>query len=147
MQYTNTNRIKALCVARFDKRTYPNIFKSCRGLILMGTPHSGTGDFTSEKLALKIINANVPVELSAVDVLKTKNETRIDLVEDFTKLINDPKVRDRLQIFCFFEQISTTVSDMLKKAKNNTQLDMSTMRVSVQLMYTAKYLTKHRNLS
>jgi hypothetical protein len=59
--------------------------------VLLGTPHRGTGDFTSQALVLRIINAEIPVELSIVDVLKPKNETLIDLFDEFTNLIADDK--------------------------------------------------------
>jgi hypothetical protein len=122
-----------MCTAKIDKSTFPDIFKSCRGIVLLGTPHRGTGQFTSEELMLRIINADIQVELSAPEVLKSKNETLISLVEDFTKLINDPRVRDRLQIFCFFEKISTTASDVLKKVADNEKLDRRDVKVRISV--------------
>ncbi|RDW58801.1 hypothetical protein BP6252_13277 [Coleophoma cylindrospora] len=122
---------KAIFIARTHKSKYPEIFKSCRGLVLMGTPHRGTGNFMSEALALILGNASTPVELSHPDILhilEPTNETRIDLVEDFTKLILDGKVRDRLQISCFFEKKSIKVADLLAKLKSNKGLDLSTTR-------------------
>jgi hypothetical protein len=128
-----TDKMQALCIARMDKTTFPEIFKACTGIVLMGTPHRGTGKFTSEELMLRIINAEIPFELSAPDVLKPNNETLVSLVEDFTKLINDPNVRDRLKIFCFFEEIPTTASDVLKNVVNNARLDRSIVKVRIFL--------------
>lgn len=96
----------------------------------MGTPHRGTGDFTSEALVLRIINAEIPVQLTAIDVLKPKNETLVSLVDDFTQILMDRKVRDSLQIFCFFEEKSTTASDVLKNVVTSGELDKTMVKVS-----------------
>jgi hypothetical protein len=114
--------------------------------VLLGTPHRGTGDFTSQALVLRIINAEIPVELTIVDVLKPKNETLIDLFDDFTNLIADDKIRVHLRVFCFFEQKPTTASDVLSKVQGGEKLDKSIVRVSMCLLTRAMtYLTKYRS--
>jgi len=116
--------------------------------VLLGSPHRGTGDFTSQALVLRIINAEIPVELSIVDVLKPKNETLIDLFDEFTNLIADDKIRVHLRVFCFFEQKPTTASDVLTKVQGGERLDKSVVRVSKCLLTRfMTYLTKYKSSS
>ena len=84
----------------------------------MGTPHRGTGDFTSEELMLRLINAKVPMEVSTKAILEKRNPILEGLVEEFTGLIKMKKFRDRLQVFCFFEQIHTKASEVLKNVED-----------------------------
>jgi hypothetical protein len=103
----------------------------------MGTPHRGTGNFTSEGLILRLINANIDLEVKTPAILKPNSDNLIDLVEDFATLMGKQKVRDRIQVFCFFEQISTKASEVLKKVRDKEEhekLDRSMVKV---LFYSA----------
>lgn len=91
----------------------------------MGTPHRGTGGFTAEQILSRVVEANIQVERITQSYLNSTNDILVDLVSDFTKLIRDDEVRDRLPIVCFFETISTEVSVILKRVK----LDGRNMKV------------------
>ena len=84
----------------------------------MGTPHRGTGNFTSEGLMLRLINAHIDVEVKTPAILKPDSDNLIDLVEDFATLMGKQKVRDRIQVFCFFEQVITKASEVLKNVRD-----------------------------
>ncbi|KAH6678000.1 hypothetical protein B0J14DRAFT_635182 [Halenospora varia] len=107
---------KAIVLARSEKETYPKMYRACRGLVLMGTPHQGTGQFTSQELINRLKDSSIPVVLSTAAILKSDDQTLDDLVEGFTNLISSKKVRDHLMVFCFYEQISAEASKVLKHA-------------------------------
>lgn len=134
-----------MCIARSQKERFPDIFKACRGAVLLGTPHRGTGDFTSEEMILRLVNAHVPMEVTTSSILKPDSETLVDMVEEFKSLISLKKVRDRLRVFCFFEQISTQVSDVLKNVKDKDgreKLNRDLVRVYFTVFLLAKYPAK-----
>jgi hypothetical protein len=95
-------------MAKANNFDFPRISSSTTGMVFMGTPHRGTGKAlqTQGQLYKAIVAANLDVEDSILLTLEEGNETLVDVVNEFTRLIHgQPPVK----IFSFFEQKSTAV--------------------------------------
>ncbi|CEJ81146.1 hypothetical protein VHEMI01291 [[Torrubiella] hemipterigena] len=106
---------QAICLAKETEGQYPNIFNACYGLILLGTPHHGTGDFLVEELVLRLVNAAKHMESDTIQILKPNDGVRKQLCERFLRIAKDTEaVRRRLKVHCFFETVRTRTSDVIK---------------------------------
>jgi hypothetical protein len=85
-------------------------------MIFMGTPHRGTGSalHTQGQIYKAIVSANYNVEDNALRNLDGGNETLVDIVREFTRLITLPPP---VQIFCFVEQRPTVVGKIVNDDK------------------------------
>ncbi|KAF3926729.1 hypothetical protein ABW21_db0205598 [Orbilia brochopaga] len=88
-------------LAKANDSDYPSIWKSITGMIFLGTPHQGA----SNQIYQAIAGQDVPTEQGILKYLAKDNETVIDVVGEYTRLIN----LCRINIYCLFEQKSTVV--------------------------------------
>ncbi|KAI8213553.1 hypothetical protein K4K52_004602 [Colletotrichum sp. SAR 10_76] len=93
---------------------YPGISASTSGIVFMGTPHRGTGSalHSQGKIYQAVVRAQCETQGNILEVLEENNETLVDVVDEFTRLVHvaTPKV----EIVCFFEQMSTSVGKIVQ---------------------------------
>ncbi|KAK6522467.1 hypothetical protein TWF281_003028 [Arthrobotrys megalospora] len=105
---------KAYNMAKANDVDYPGIWAATTGMIFIGTPHQGTGNalHSQGKIYQAIAATNMRTEEGILRVLEDGNETLVDVVREFTRLVNLKPAP--CNIFCFFEQKSTTVGKIVK---------------------------------
>jgi hypothetical protein len=78
-------------------------------MIFIGTPHRGTGKalHSQGQIYQAIVSANLETQEGILHTLEEGNETLVDVVREFTRLISFQP--SPVNIFCFFELKSTAV--------------------------------------
>jgi len=99
---------KAYNMAKANDVDYPGVWSSTTGMIFIGTPHQGAGKaLHSQGQIYKAVATEWRAEPGILRVLEEGNETLVDVVREFTRLVNLKS--HPVNIFCFFEKISTKV--------------------------------------
>ena len=101
-------------MAKANTDDFPGIAASTFGMVFMGTPHRGTGKslHSQGQIYQAIVSAKLHAEDSILKTLEEGNETLVDVVREFTRLVNVPS--SKVKIFCFFEQRPTVVGAIVK---------------------------------
>lgn len=89
------------------------ILSSAVGAVFLGTPHRGTGAFSSQSALLAAIAAQSELypsmEAGVLDAMKAERGELLDVSEDFLKL----SARAKMRITCFFEQRESNLGKMI----------------------------------
>ncbi|KAJ6258603.1 hypothetical protein Dda_6650 [Drechslerella dactyloides] len=105
---------KAYNLAKANDVDYPGIWRATTGMVFIGTPHQGAGSalHSQGQIYQAIAAHELPTEEGILHNLEHENETLVDIVREFTRLVNlrPPPVN----LFCFFEQKSTIVGKIVK---------------------------------
>ncbi|KAK6337892.1 hypothetical protein TWF696_001370 [Orbilia brochopaga] len=105
---------KAYNLAKANDVDYPGIWNATTGIVFIGTPHQGAGAALSSQgqIYQAIAAHELPTEHDILQILEKSNETLVDIVREFTRLVNlrPPPVN----LYCFFEQKSTIVGKIVK---------------------------------
>ncbi|KAF3921277.1 hypothetical protein ABW21_db0206946 [Orbilia brochopaga] len=105
---------KAYNLAKANDIDYPGIWRATTGLVFIGTPHQGAGSALSSQGSIyqAIVAHELPTEEGILRILEEGNETLVDVVREFTRLVNlkPPPVN----LYCFFEQRSTIVGKIVR---------------------------------
>lgn len=106
-------------MAKGNDIDYPGIYQSTIGMIFMGTPHHGTsGTSLHNKGAIykAIAAAQLHNQAGILNIFETGNEILDELVEVFMRLItlsSRPGNGPDTDVFCFYEQVETTVGKIV----------------------------------
>jgi hypothetical protein len=86
-------------------------------MVFMGTPHRGTGTslHSQGQIYQAVLAGGFHVEDQILKTLEEGNETLVDVVREFTRLINIPPLK--MNVFCFFEKKPTAVGEIIKDDK------------------------------
>lgn len=106
---------QAYNVAKANTDDYPGIAASTAGMIFLGTPHRGTGRalHSQGQIYQAIVSrAQCETQEGILKTLEEGNETLVDVVREFTRLVNVGS--RKMDIFCFFEQQSTIVGKIVR---------------------------------
>lgn len=84
-----------------------NILKCTRGIMFLGTPHSGSAFATWAKLLAKSIGLIKETNTEILDVLKTESEVLARIQTDFHTMLRAHVngVDEPIAIICFYEEL------------------------------------------
>ncbi|KAF8857418.1 hypothetical protein BDZ45DRAFT_551002, partial [Acephala macrosclerotiorum] len=93
---------QALLICREGDVNLDKVFQSTRGIIFMGTPHSGSGLATLGHMFAKYLNIIWHTNSSIVGVLQQESVVLTAVQQQFQQLLHKPDVS--ISVYCFFEE-------------------------------------------
>ncbi|KAJ6256869.1 NACHT-domain-containing protein [Drechslerella dactyloides] len=104
---------QAYILAKTIDDDYPGIGKSVTGMVFIGTPHRGAGGALSPRgrISQAIAAKGLLIEESILETLEEGNETLVDVVKEYTRLINLKS--SSIEVYCFFEMKQTVVGKIV----------------------------------
>ncbi|KAK6346638.1 hypothetical protein TWF696_006758 [Orbilia brochopaga] len=104
---------KAYILAKTIGDDYPGIGKSVTGMVFIGTPHRGAGGALSPRgrISQAMAAKGLWIEERILKTLEEGNETLVDVVREYTRLINLKS--SSIQVYCFFEMKQTVVGKIV----------------------------------
>jgi hypothetical protein len=113
---------KALVLSRSDPDEHVQKIVSCtKGIIFMGTPHSGVDGLVRwARMLASSLGLFTQVNADILDVLQRKSTILFRIQEDFYTMIRDKQRRNEaeIEITCFFEELPTSNVGMVSSGAN-----------------------------
>ena len=97
-----------------------DILQYTRGIIFIGTPHSGSGLAHYAQLFSKHLGLIFPSNTDILDVLKTESEVLARIQSSFHTMIRarDQQALPPIRITCFFEELEVYPVGLVSKPDN-----------------------------
>lgn len=89
------------------------ILNSTVGILFMGTPHRGSSLATWGSTLAKYLNMVRRVNRDIVKSLEVTSPVLRAVQEEFQKILLKPEHRDRIRIFCFYEELAIPLVGMI----------------------------------
>jgi NACHT domain len=101
---------QALLVCRASNEPrLTTVLESTSGIIFMGTPHKGSDLAAWGSRLAKYLQQIRQVNRNILKTLNVKSEVLLNVEQDFQQLLLKPDHRERIKIFCFYEEIALPI--------------------------------------